>query len=155
MTAFHHSTAAYILDRCRADDCRELAFVESLVAAGDITALASNAHFAATVRILQARLPKARGLHNSGVGLVGLLYVGGDFMALRCAQAFGIIKADASTPTLSQTVRRIHAARGPAADACRALLTGVGIRDAVLLRRVIEARRGSALPVFDLTGGEP
>jgi hypothetical protein len=112
-----------------------------------VAALASNSHFAAVVGQLEGRLRASRSVTK--------ILFAGDCLPWRLGCAFGIIQPTGALLTANQTLCKIRNAKGPNADMCRALLSGMGHADAVLLRRVIEARRGSALPMFDLTGGEP
>jgi transposase-like protein len=76
-------------------------------------------------------------------------------LAPRLAVAFGVVakREDRTTP-LATVFEAIRSAKGPAGDTVRALLTGSDDSPAaLLLRRVIETRRGSALPVVDIENG--
>ncbi len=150
--SFHTSTTGWLADRCTAEVRAHVRHVCALIDAADVAALSTAANFATACRILLALLPKASGLNNVSTSPIGLLYAADALtLPLRIAQSFGVIKADATASSLAQTFRRINKATGPAADAVRAILTGKGEpAAAVMLRRVIEARRGSPLPTFEL-----
>lgn len=154
---FHQSLQAFVADKCRADGRAHIRHVRALVDARDVAALASNEHFPVACKVLLGRLPRAGGLSNVGQSPVGILYSADGAalvsLPLRLSQSFGVIKPDASASSLSQTYRRIRDAKGPAADTVRALLTGRGEpASALLLRRVIEARRGLPIPIFVIEG---
>ncbi len=151
--SIHSSTAGWLADRCAAESRAHVLHVRALIDGGDVAALSTAANFATACRILLARLPRAGGLNNVSTSPVGLLYAADALtLPLRIAQSLGVLKADASASSLAQTFRRISNATGPAADAVRAILTGKGEpAAAVMLRRIIEARRGAALPTFELS----
>lgn len=108
--------------------------------------LADDRHYPDAVRHLCALLPPhAATLH-------GILWEG-ESLAPRVADAFGLLgkKAPGTTP-LRKVFELIRDTQGPVGECVRALLTGTGDSPAaLLLRRVVEQRRGSALPVVDIT----
>ncbi len=118
-----------------------------------IPTLASDKNYADTVRQLCALLPP------HGSNLHGILWeASADNFAPRLADAFGLTKHKASATTPLRTVfAAIRSAQGPAGECVRALLTGSGdCPAALLLRNVVAHRRGSPLPVVDITStGEP
>lgn len=118
-----------------------------------IPTLASDRHYPDTVRQLCALLPP------HGSNLHGILWeASADNFAPRLADAFGLTKHKASATTPLRTVfAAIRSAQGPAGECVRALLTGSGdCPAALLLRNVVAHRRGSPLPVVDITStGEP
>jgi len=132
----------------RLERAAAVATIESLIAADDVPALASPQNFAAAVRYLIGKLPDAQ-------GVVAALYAADAVTPWRLANAFGIVSKRWQIWTPAKVLRLIRDAQGPAADTIRALLTGSGEpAAAVMLRRVIEARRGAALPVFAIGEGE-
>lgn len=122
-------------------------------AAAYLPTLASDRNYPDAVRELDALLPPhASNLH-------GILWHGDAVtMGPRIAEAFGLFKhkANGTTP-LSKVFKTIRETQGPVGEAVRTLLTGSGdCPAALLLRRVVEHRRGEPLPGVDISQtGEP
>lgn len=130
----------------RAERAEAAAVIQSLIDSDDVAALASPRHFAPAVDLLTRKLPPCN-------GLVGILFAGDGVTPWRLANGFGLVTRRWQVWDCGKVLKLIADAKGPAADTVRALLTGKGEPAAVMLRRVIEARRGAALPTFTL-GGE-
>lgn len=134
------------------NDQIELREIMSRDASNYLPTLASDKHYVNTVRELDALLPP----HSPS--LHGVLWQGNaDTLAPRLAECFGLYRYKTAGMTPLSKVFKAIRSEGPAAEAVRTLLTGKGdCAPALLLRRVIETRRGAALPTIDISNdGSP